>query len=131
MSSPFQCSDSAKTSEMVWKSKKKSQRNKSWWPRGDFNLANEFNAIERSDMSKHKQIAGYLSHITFNWDKKENHSNACCDFKGGVPVGNSYSVAREDILEVPQDCVLCTYHPMFFQKMKKRFLAWSTKNEVP
>ena len=42
------------------------------------------------------------------------------DLKGLVPVGDPCLVAGEDIPEVPQDCVLCTYHPMFFQKIKKR-----------
>ena len=43
------------------------------------------------------------------------------DFKGLVPVGNPCLVAGEDILDVSQDCVLCTYYPIFFQKIKKRF----------
>ena len=30
-------------------------------------------------------------------------------------------MAGEDIPDVPQDCVLCTYHPMFSQRIKKGF----------
>ena len=43
------------------------------------------------------------------------------DLKGLVPVGDSCLVAGEDISEVPRDCVLCTYHPMFSQRIKKGF----------
>ena len=43
------------------------------------------------------------------------------DLKGLVPVGDPCSVAGEDILEVPRDCVPCSYHPMFLQMIKKRF----------
>ena len=61
------------------------------------------------------------SHHVYNCDKKGNYSNACQDLKGLVPAGNSSLVAGKDILDVSQDCVLCIYHPMFFQKIKKRF----------
>ena len=61
------------------------------------------------------------SHHVYNCDKKSNHSNACRDLKRLVPVGDPFLVAGEDIPDVSQDCVLCTYHPMFFQKFKKRF----------
>ena len=30
-------------------------------------------------------------------------------------------MASEDIPEVPRDCVPCTYHPMFSQRIKKGF----------
>ena len=30
-------------------------------------------------------------------------------------------MAGEDITELPRDCVLCTYHLMLSQKIKKRF----------
>ena len=43
------------------------------------------------------------------------------DLKGLVPVGDPYSVASEDIPEVPRDCVPCTYHLMFSQRIKKGF----------
>ena len=52
------------------------------------------------------------------------------DLKGLVPVGDPYLVASEDIPEVPQDYVPCTYHLMFSQKIKKRFGLWSTGSEV-
>ena len=71
-------------------------------------------------MSEHKQTAGNLSHITFNWNKKGNYSNAYCDFKGLIPVDDPYLVAGEDILEISRDYLLCTYYPIFFQKIKKR-----------
>ena len=103
------------------KLKKKSRHDQGWGPSGDFNLVNEVNTTERSDMSEHKRTAGDLSHITFNWNKKGNHLNACYDFKGLVPVGDPCLVAGEDILEVPQDGVPCTYHPMLSQKIKKGF----------
>ena len=74
-------------------------------------------------MSKHKQTPGGLSYIcvykpiiiqtpvpTFGRD-----------LKGLVPVGDPCLVAGKDIPDVSQDCVLCTYHPMFFRKIKKRF----------
>ena len=68
-----------------------------------------------------RATAGNLSHITFNSDKKRNHSNGCCKLKWLVQVGDPCLVAGENIPEVPQDCVPCTYHLMFFQKIKKRF----------
>ena len=43
------------------------------------------------------------------------------DLKRLVPVGDPCSVAGEDIPEVPRDCVPCTYHPMFSQRIKKGF----------
>ena len=66
----------------------------------------------------------------FNWDKKDNHSNACCNLKGLIPVGNSCLMTGENIPEISQDCVLCTYYLMFFQKIKKKFELWSTGSEV-
>ena len=60
-------------------------------------------------------------HHLYNCDKKGNHSNACRDLKGLVPVGDPFLVAGEDIPDISRDCVPCTYHPMFFRKIKKRF----------
>ena len=64
-------------------------------------------------------------HHVYNWDKKNNHSIPVAtfskNFKGLVPVGNRHFVAGEDIPDVPQDCVSCTYHLIFFRKIKKRF----------
>ena len=65
--------------------------------------------------------AGDLSHIRVykpiiiqtpvaNFDK---------ELKRLVLVGDPCLLAGEDIPEVSQDYVLCTYHPMFFQKIKK------------
>ena len=61
------------------------------------------------------------SHHVYNCDKKDNHSNAFRELKKLVPVGDPFLVAEKDILEVPRDCVLCTYYPMCFQKIKKSF----------
>ena len=36
-----------------------------------------------------------------------------------VPVGDLCFMANEDIPEVSQDCVPCTYNMILFQKMKK------------
>ena len=38
-----------------------------------------------------------------------------------VPVGNPCLMVGENILEVPQNCVLYTYYPILSQKIKKRF----------
>ena len=65
---------------------------------------------------------------------KNNHLTRVATFarnlKELVPVGNFCLVAGEDILEISQDCVLCTYHPIFFRKIQKRFELWSTGSEV-
>ena len=61
------------------------------------------------------------SHHVYNCDKKSNHSNACRDLKGLVPVGNPSSMAGKGIPDVSRDCVPYTYYPIFFQKIKKRF----------
>ena len=42
------------------------------------------------------------------------------DLKRLVPVGHFCSAAGEDILKIPQDCLLCTYQPMFFLKDQKK-----------
>ena len=77
-------------------------------------------------MSEHKRTAGNLSHITFNWNKKDNYSMPVAtfgrDLKKLVPVGNPCLMARENIPKVPQDRFPCTYHPMFFRKIKKKFI---------
>ena len=52
------------------------------------------------------------------------------DLKGLVSVGNLCLVASEDISEIPQDCILCNYYPMFFWKIKKRFALWLTRSKV-
>ena len=43
------------------------------------------------------------------------------DLKGLVPVRDPCLVAGEDIPDVSQDFVLCTYPPRLFQKIKKGF----------
>ena len=58
--------------------------------------------------------AGDLSHITLKWNKKGNHSNVYYNLKRLVPVDNPCLLAGKDILKVSQDCVLCTYHSIFF-----------------
>ena len=78
---------------------------------------------------EYKQTAGNLSHITFNWDKKSNHSNACYDLKGLVLVVDPCLVAGKDILEVPRDCVLCSYHSILFQKDQEEFWALITQEQ--
>ena len=70
------------------------------------------------------------SHHAYNCDKKGNDSNASQDLKGLVPVGNPFLVAGKDIPNVSRDCVLCTYHPMFFRKIKKKFGLWLTRSKV-
>ena len=39
-------------------------------------------------------------------------------------------MAGEDISEVAENCIACTYHPMFFWKIKKIFELWSTKSKI-
>ena len=70
------------------------------------------------------------SHLVYNCDKKSNQLNACRDLKRLVLVGNHSLVASKDIPNVSRDCVPCTYHPMFFRKIKKRLELWSTASEV-
>ena len=70
------------------------------------------------------------SHHVYICDKKGNHSNACQELKGLVPVGNPSLVVGEDIADVSRDCVPYIYHPMFFQKIKNRFGLSSIRSEV-
>ena len=65
-----------------------------------------------------------------NCDKKGNHLNACWDLKGLVLVGDPLLVPGKDIPEVPRDCVPYTYHPMYFQKIKKSFGLWLPVSNV-
>ena len=123
----LQCFDSAKTSNEAVK--KKGQRNQIWRSSDDSNLNNKVNATKRSNKREHKQILGNLSHITFNWDKKDNHLNACYELKGLLPVGDPCLVAGKDIPEVPQDCVSCTYYLILFQKDQEKFWALITQEQ--
>ena len=82
-------------------------------------------------MSKHKRTTGNLSYIMFHWNKKRNHSNACCDLKGLVSVSDPCLVAGKDVPEVPQDSVPCIYHPMLSQKIKKRFRLSEVSSLTP
>ena len=70
------------------------------------------------------------SYHVYNCDKKGNHSNACRELKGLVPVGDLFLVAGEDIPDLSRDCVPCIYHLIFFQKIKKKFGLWSTGSEI-
>ena len=94
--------------EKAWNKEKKDGRNQSWWPSGSKNGS---------------QATWVTSRLQLN--KKGTHSTPVAtfsrDLKGLVSVGNSCLVAGKDIPEVPQDCVLYTYHPMLSQKIKKGF----------
>ena len=61
----------------------------------------------------------------FSWNKKDNLLTLVAKFgrnlKGLVLVGNLCLVADKDISEVSQDFVLCIYHLILFQKIKKGF----------
>ena len=52
------------------------------------------------------------------------------DLKGLVPVGNPYLMAGEDIPDISQDFLLCTYHPRLVWKIMKRFGLWPTGSKV-
>ena len=52
------------------------------------------------------------------------------DFKRLAQIGNPCLVAGKNILKVPQDYILYTYHLMFFQKIEKKFGLWPTGSEV-
>ena len=52
------------------------------------------------------------------------------NFKGLVLVGDPYLLTNKNISKVPQDCVPCTYYPIFFWKIKKGFGFWPTRSQV-
>ena len=98
---------SVATSKKAWK--EKSRCNQSWWSNGNKNRPQTAWATCAFTNLTRRVITPTLV-ATFGRD-----------LKGLVPVGNSFSVAGENIPDVPQDCVLCTYHPMLSSKIKKGF----------
>ena len=66
------------------------------------------------------------SHHVYNRDKKSNHSNACCDLKGLVPVGNpcllveSTRICHEIVFHAPTN-------RCFFEKDQEEFWALITQ----
>ena len=42
------------------------------------------------------------------------------DLKRLIPVGNPYSMAGKNILEILQDWILCNYYPILFQKDQEK-----------
>ena len=104
---------SAATPKKAWK--EKNRYNQSW---------------KLSAQTNRRQSKSYYVLL----DKKGNHLTPVANFgrnlKGLVPVGNRHLVAGEDIPDISRDYIFCTYHPMFFRKIKNRFRLWSTSSEI-